>query len=638
MYKNIGQLAHGVDEEGIKELDRNLIEELKKNKLLIHKKGKYKLLEGVSLGKVDVSRDGTGFLEIEGREKDILIPKELLNGAQRGDFVAALIIGRRRGRVLARVAVVIDRKKAHMVCYVEHVGKKIFIKDIKNDVAIHLKTSSKSLRNLPDFTVLKIDTKTADVDEVLGVLDDPFVDEKISLALYNKNEDFSKAAQNQAKSYGNTIDVSLYRDRVDLRDMPLITIDPVSAKDHDDAIYFDTEEMTLYVAIADVSEYVTRFSPIDKEARDRGFSIYLPHKSIPMLPRELSENLCSLKEGENRLSFVFRIRLHKKTLKPIKEELFQALINIKKRYNYEEVDEFIEGKEIEDASVRSFLMPLYEVTKKLRKKRLEEGFDFRNPDTRLVLDSQNVLLETRIEEETPSHSLVEECMLLANCAAAKRLNKSIFRVHEEPDPKKLQDLLDDLAAIGVFAKKGDSFHAIVNSLQKDAEEKGLRSEVDRAIIRAQKQAYYSSKNLGHFGLGFESYTHFTSPIRRYSDLLLHRILKADLAGDAKLRDFIYEDIETLVSHISNLEREAQKVEWDFMDRKFARWAAKNLGKVVQAVVIDKEKTPIAKVMEKIQGARIFLRSYPYDIENLDKINVRIISSDVGSTRIEGEVL
>ncbi|WP_024790030.1 RNB domain-containing ribonuclease [Lebetimonas sp. JH292] len=221
------------------------------------------------------------------------------------------------------------------------------------------------------------------------MLDDPWVDEKISLALYNKKEEFSKFAILEAESYGDFVDKSMYPQRIDLTEKYFCTIDPVSAKDHDDAIYFDKDENALYVAIADVSEYVYLNGNIDKEAKERGFSIYFPHKSVPMLPRALSENICSLKENEDRIKFTFKIVLDKNN-NVIKEELFEAIINSKRKYSYERVDEFLAGKleniDKTDEEILSWLLPLWKKIKHIRYERLKTGLDFESDEIRMSLD------------------------------------------------------------------------------------------------------------------------------------------------------------------------------------------------------------------------------------------------------------
>jgi ribonuclease R len=228
-------------------------------------------------------------------------------------------------------------------------------------------------------------------------------------------------------------------------------------------------------------------------------------------------------------------------------------------------------------------------------------------------------------------------MLLANKAAAKIIDFGIFRVHEKPSKNSIDDLYESLLALGIEVD-GDNFVENVKEIQKQAESLGIKKYVDKLIIRAQQQARYEAVNLGHYALGFERYTHFTSPIRRYSDLTLHRLLKATLRNDKKQKEYILKNIEALVVKISELEREAMKVEWDFYDRKYARYAAKHIGEVYSAIVEDVEIPPIAKIEEDLLlGARVFLKDKKkFDL--FEKVNVEITNANIASAKIKGKVI
>lgn len=637
------KLIRGVDSKDIPRKDQELVDELVRLKVLKYKKHEIKFDEKYRVGKIDISRTGKGFLETIGKkQKDLLIEPENLAGANRRDLVIAKRIFGKKGRPSAKVVYILEKEFSHIVVYLSKINEKVVGINVKSEMAVELTATQKSLKKLPLGTVLKIDNTTGIITEVLGVLSEPSVDEKISLALFNKVEFFSEDAEAEASSYGDFVDKSMYPNRRDLTHLPFCTIDPNDAKDFDDAIYFDIEKRELYVAIADVSEYVTQNSYIDKEAYSRCFSIYFPHKSIPMLPRKLSENICSLKPNEDRLAFIFKITLDDK-LKVVKEELFDGVINSKKRFTYARVDEFLAGKfeNLEEAEkeVLKFLLPLYEMTSKLKTRRLKKGYDFASDEVRMILDENLKLVDSHIEEETPSHSLIEDCMLLANKAAAKKFEVGIFRTHEEPDSEKIENLLNDLATIGIFAKgESETLHKLIESIQDDAKRKNLSKYVDKLIIKAQKQASYTFHNVGHFGLGFTHYTHFTSPIRRYSDLTLHRLLKAIIRGEAKQEEFLLRNMESVTVKVSELEREAVKVEWDFLDRVFARWAEKNIGKVVKAVVTEPDRTPIAKIEDELAtGARVFLLD-EREVELFDHLSVEIIDVNIASARIYGRVI
>ncbi len=634
----------GVKEKDLLKKDRELIRELLLLKAVKKKKDTYKLESKFRAGVIDVAQNGTGYLEVLGgkkAKKDLLIEKYDLNGASKGDLVIAKrIYTKKSTRPKAKVIYIVEKKFLTTIVYTDEKNGRIVGINIKNDMVIDITASQKSLKQLPLNTVLKLDSSTNAIMDVLGVLDDPKVDEKISLALYNKKEEFSKEAEAEAKSHGDFVDKSMYPNRVDLTHLPFCTIDPPTAKDFDDAIYFDKEEFALYVAIADVSEYVFEMGPIDKEAKERGFSIYFPHKSIPMLPRALSENICSLKPNEDRLTFTFKITLDRETLEPLKEELIESVIHSRRRFTYDEIDLYLQDPKKaskEDGEILSYILPLYEVTKKLRAKRLQKGFDFANSEIRMELDENQNLIKTTIEKETPSHALIEDCMLLANKAAAKYFKRGIFRTHEKPDLDKIRELLDDLAIIGIFANFTQDIHQLIIEIQQKAKEMDLEEHVGKLLIKTQKQAKYTFDNIGHFGLGFDKYTHFTSPIRRYSDLILHRLLKAIIKGDEKKEQFILDNMEPLTVKISELERECAKVEWDFMDRKYARWAKSKEGEIFEGIIVDPEKNPIAIIEdENIKGCRVFLLDQ--DAELFERVKVKIVNSNIAEAKIFAKIV
>jgi len=557
---------------------------------------------------LDVLPSGTAFAELIGAKgRDLLIPPEHLHGAKNGDYVIVRRLFGKAGRPSAKVVKVVQPAFVYAIGYIKRTESGLEPFYVKTDLPMELESD---ISDLEEHTVFQVDNRTSKITQILGNLLDPAVDEKISLAIFNKREPFSEEAETEARAWGDEVDAALYPDRTDLRHLPFCTIDPVDAKDFDDAIYWDAKKSVLYVAIADVSHYVTHECAIDKEARQRGFSIYFPHKSIPMLPRILSENICSLKPDVDRLAFVCRLELDPETLEVKRHTFFEAIIRSKRRYDYDEIDRYLQegfaDAPEKDKETLQFIFPLKSVTDRLRRKRLEKGYDFRSTEVRMQLDEEGNLVETRLEESTPSHALIEDCMLLANKAAAEHFDVGIFRIHEPPTPERIEKLVDELGKIGIYAETPEEdFHALVLELQEEARRKGVEPYVDQLIIQTQKQAAYSHENVGHFGLGFERYTHFTSPIRRYSDLTLHRLLKAILSHDEKKRDYLLRNIEPLCIKISELEREATRVEWDFMARKYARWADANRDATLHAVVVETAQIPAATTDRFPLGMRIF---------------------------------
>ncbi len=637
------ELTHGMKLSDIPAKYQDLVDQLYHQKAVKIKMGEIKLDSKYRIGVLDVSRNGTGYLDALGSEKskDLTIEGFNLNSAYKGDIVLAKRLFSKKG-AKAKVVLVLKRASVVSIAYTEAIQGEIVVKNIKTELPMVIAASQHYLKSLPLGSVLKIDNATSAIVEVLGVLDDPKVDEKISLGLFNKREFFSQEAEEEAKKYGNSVHKADYPERVDLTHLPFCTIDPPDAKDFDDAIYFDVKTTTLYVAIADVSEYVIEDTALDKEAKARGFSIYFPHKSIPMLPRTLSENICSLKPDEDRLAFIFKIQLDPKSMEVREEELIRAVIHSRRRFTYDEIDAFISGdfsqRREGDASLWDYLEPLQKLLLKVKKKRLAQGCEFASVEARMQLDEDHNLVAIRMESETPSHALIEDAMLLANKAAAKRFEKGIFRTHGIPSFEKIEELMNSLETIGIYSEIYADIYKTIRALQKVASEKDLRKEVDQLIIRTQKQAQYSAENEGgHFGLGFTTYTHFTSPIRRYSDLIVHRLLKAILENDKEKIAYIVGNAEVIALRVSELERESAKCAWDFADRKYARWAEKRIGEVVDAIVSDiNASVPIAYTEGEIPGARLFLMGS--EVELFEKVKVELLEAHITTAKIIATVV
>ena len=637
------QLTKGFKKSDLEQEDIDSFQTLKNLNAIEEIDGLWRLKSLYRVGKLYINKQGKGFVEASSKEqKDLLIEPNDLGDANFGDIVVVKRVIARRGRASAKVFLVVKVAHIFNIVYTNKNEQGIFeILNIKTNIPTNAIMKGMDLKAFKIGTVMKVDSLTDNVLEVFGHLGDPKVDEKISLALFNRADKFEEDCLNQAKEVESEVKAEEHQNRVDLRDLDFCTIDPVTAKDFDDAIYFDLEKYTLYVAIADVSFYVDYFSPIDQEAKRRGFTTYLPHKSFPMLPRELSENICSLKPRVDRLAFVAKIELDKNSLEPIKEEFFEAIIHSKRRFNYNEIDAIIEnsGSNIvkeHERKILNYLLPLQKITKRLREKRLKDGFDFRSEEIKLSIDSEHNLVKTQIETGTPSHSLIEECMLLANRASAKRFDYGIFRVHLPPQLTKLEELLNDLATIGLFVKEYDDAPSLMRAIQKEAKNLGIESVVDEMIIKSLKQATYSANNEGHFGLGFSHYSHFTSPIRRYSDLILHRLIKAQLKDDKEQMDYLLRNIEPLSARVSELERESTKAEWDFRDRKLARWAKSKIGEEFNARVIEAGESAKAILEAEINGVTVNLRG-----DNLmlfDKIRVKISEVNIALAKVYGEFL
>jgi len=500
---------------------------------------------------------------------------------------------------------ILKRSNNSILCYVDNYN----LFSIKENILI----DCESINNRDgDIVVFQNDK----IINILGNIANPKIDEKISLYLY---DEYYRLDEKQFQF--DKLDIS---NRVDLTDLDFCTIDPQSAKDHDDAIYFNHTTNELYVAIADVSAYVKTGDYLDTEAFKRSFSIYLPNKVLPMLPFKLSTDLCSLVPNKIRPAFVFKMKLDIKNSAVLSSTVFEAIIESKHKYSYEFIDEVLKENDKNNLQVQ-----LYNITKKFRNKRLKNGYDFRSDEIRLILDKDENLQEFKVETSSPSHSLVEECMLLANQESAKRLKTlGIFRVHDEPTSNKIKKLLSDVNALGIKAQLKENIHSTIISIQQKAKKVDLQQEVDELIIQSQQQASYSSIKKEHFGLGFTNYSHFTSPIRRYSDLVLHRILKT---GE------IPKDIEDICEQISIKEREIAALVWDYEDRKYARYLNNNIYKKFIGKIVDVENFIVKLDDPKIKGARVYIDNYSGEKLFLE-VKIKIKRYDIISKRIIGEII
>lgn len=568
------------------------------NHLILNKKYK--------IGHIAV-HNGKFYLTSQIDGKDILIAKEDLLGSNEGDFVLARVIFNPRGKLKVKIVLLIEKNNEQLLV----VFKENHFISVKNGNPLVLENKPKAKEG--DLYLIE-----KGIYDFFGNLSTPEIDEKIALYLYKEEYRLSPYTLENVDTHIS------FTNRVDLTHLDFCTIDPVGAKDHDDAIYYDSENETLYVAIADVSHYVKEGTPLDDEAKKRAFSVYFPNKVLPMLPFILSSDLCSLKPNETRYAYVCKIKLDTKNLAVQKSEFFEAVIESKNNFSYEVIDEKISKNELSKE-----LETLLNLTQDLREKRLHNGYNFRNEEFKLLLNKSEELIGVEANHSTLSHQLVEECMLLANQESAKKLgNIGIFRIHEEPDMKKIDKLIDDLIGIGLAVKKKKDVHSTILSIQKEASRFFLEKEVDKLIIKAQQQAKYSSHISNHFGLGFSHYSHFTSPIRRYADLTLHRILKTKK---------VPKEIDDICEKISNTEREIAKMVWDLEARKYARWAKENLNTSCKGVIVEIGDITIAELIEPICGLKCELVNYKGE-RLYNKLEVVLTQVDLISKKIYGKIV
>ena len=380
--------------------------------------------------------------------------------------------------------------------------------------------------------------------------------------------------------------------REDLRDLPLITIDPSDARDHDDACYAHADEdpkneggHVVWVAIADVAAYVTPGSALDREARKRGNSTYFPDRVVPMLPGRLSGDLCSLHEGVPRACIAVRMVLDAAGNK-IGHSFHRGLMRSPASLHYEEVQDAIDGAPNDRTGplLDAVLKPIYAAYAALKAARAErQPLDLDLPERRIELDKDGTVKSVNFKDRLDAHRLIEEFMVLANVAAAETLLSKktplLYRIHEEPSPAKLDALRETAQAAGYTLAKGQVLHTRhLNKLLNDAAGTDDAELINLSTLRSMTQAYYGPAHIGHFGLALRSYAHFTSPIRRYADLIVHRaLITAHGWGSDGLSQHDIEDIEQTGAHISDTERRSMMAERDTTDRYLASYLSERVG-------------------------------------------------------------
>lgn len=380
--------------------------------------------------------------------------------------------------------------------------------------------------------------------------------------------------------------------REDLRELPLITIDPSDARDHDDACFAEADPNPanpgghiLWVAIADVAAYVTPNSALDREARKRGNSTYFPDRVVPMLPDRLSGDLCSLHEGVERACIAVRMVLDAQGNK-ITHDFHRGLMRSPASLHYEEVQAAIDGQPNErtESFLEPVLKPLYEAYQSLKHARAKrQPLDLELPERRIELDEDGTVRSVRFRDRLDAHKLIEEFMVLANVAAAETLiakkTPLLFRTHEEPTPEKLDALRETAQASGYILAKGQVLQtAHLNQLLDQAAGRDDAELINLSTLRSMTQAYYGSDHIGHFGLALRSYAHFTSPIRRYADLIVHRaLITAHGWGKDGLSPHDIEDLDATGAHISDTERRSMVAERDTTDRYLAAYLSERVG-------------------------------------------------------------
>lgn len=506
------------------------------------------------IGTVQGHRDGFGFVIPDDGQEDIFLGEREMTRVMHGDRVAVRILGTdRRGRPEGQITDVLERANRHVIGRLLNENGVLIVapedKRISHDILIPPKAHANAkLGQVVSVEIIDYPDSyrqaVGRVVEVLGDIDDPGMEIEIAVRKYGVPHEFSPATLKEAAALPDGVRQEDLEGRVDLRDIPLVTIDGEDARDFDDAVY--CEPMTfergkawrLIVAIADVSHYVKPGHPLDSDAIRRGTSVYFPRRVIPMLPEKISNGLCSLNPGVDRLCMVCDAIIDAKGV--VKAyQFYPAVMHSSQRFTYKTVWEILSNTKGPEAAKHALhkghLQNLYQLFQTLKTSREKRGaIDFETVETQIISNEFGKIerIEPRIRND--AHRLIEECMLVANVCAADFLNQKdhmgLYRVHGEPTPEKINILRDVLRSSGLSLGGGTKPHPQdYAQLIKSVQGRPDFTMLQNVILRSMQQAVYQPENLGHFGLAYPAYTHFTSPIRRYPDLLVHRAIKAILA-------------------------------------------------------------------------------------------------------------
>lgn len=513
----------------------------------------------------------------------INIKERYYNTALDGDTVSVQLHAVKQGKKpKGEVLSVLNRNRTDIVGTLDYNGYFYFIVPDDPNYYVDFLVPDKKLNDAKQGDKVKAKflkwtdstiSPTAEIVEVIGKAGVPVVEYDSIIKEFELNEEFPVEVIDEAKKY-KVPGKRKPAGRLDLRKELIITIDPVDAKDFDDALSLSVLENGNYwlgVHIADVSNYVKENSPLDIEARFRGNSIYLVDRVIPMLPEELSNEVCSLKPNEPRLAFSCFMELNSDG-NVVNYEVHESIIESKRRYNYDEVLEIIETGIGDNAD---FILELYKVSDLLRNKRFNEGsINFDTREYKFVLDENKYPIDVKVRTTTKSTSLVEECMLIANKTVANYFAKlsakhlrngylpTLYRIHDKPDTKKLLEVIEFVASISHFKLHKSPNSRDINKFLASFADLPEKPIVHQILIRTMAKAVYSNVNIGHYGLGFSEYVHFTSPIRRYPDLIVHRLLKEYMSAepDTKRVNYLRIFCRDAGNHCSNTERTAMEAE------------------------------------------------------------------------------
>ena len=601
-------------------------------------------------GTVEMKSTGKAYVVLDdGESEDVFIAANNTYKALHGDRVrVAMFPKRNNSKPEGEIVEVLERRHTDFVGILNISHGYVFVRPDVDWMPIDIfiprgdlhgaKDGNKVIAHLVDWPDGS-GNPFGEITRVLGKPGENDVEMESILAAHEYPIEFPKEVEKEANKIPVNISKDEIRKRRDFRKVFTITIDPADAKDFDDAISLQklpNGHWEVGVHIADVSHYVQPGSAIDQEALERGTSVYLVDRTIPMLPEKLCNNVCSLRPNEEKLTFSVVFEMDDEA-KIYDHWIGKTIIKSCRRYTYEEVQTMIEGG---DGDYKAEILTFHNLATKLREKRMQAGsINFHTEEVKFILDENKKPIDTYVRVQNESHELIEDFMLLANRTVAETFGKPgskwsnhtfVYRVHDEPNPEKLNKFVLLISRLG-YTMNLSNRNTLVNSynkLFKDVEGKGEKNLIETVAIRTMAKAIYSTDNIGHYGLAFDYYTHFTSPIRRYPDLMVHRLIERYLIEGQRSAD--KNKYEDMCKHASEMEKQAEDMERQSIKYKQAEYLQDKIGQVFEGLVSGVSKWGLFVELKgnKCEGM-VRYENLPGDYYYLDDDNFRVVGQETG---------